>query len=195
MAIPIDEEDVQAVRVLLDDLLSRGFPQPDDDPDCELEARKISRHAEGADYHYDVAEFRRGKFVLDITDDCFGHRPSKIVEGLKSFREWDDLLREHGKLALSGPNSVPPDMDVIGRIDHAEIGASCRCHTLPSKKWSALSACSAIQICSPTAQIPVGCCHGTGAPARAQFSLVLRGCRSKSGGCPEVDLATCTRPW
>ncbi len=71
----MDIQDVDAVAALLAD----RFPQPESDPECEIETRMIPQ---GQDFNHELGEIRCGTFVLWITDGCFDHKATDIENGL-----------------------------------------------------------------------------------------------------------------
>ena len=102
MAYPLKVEDVKAVA----DEIEHLFPKDEDEPDAEIEIRVVQ---EGMDYRYDRGEVKRGRFVLQITDELFGDHRGDIATAL-DILNFSTEIEKHGTVALAGPKSAPPNM-------------------------------------------------------------------------------------
>ncbi len=96
-------EDVDAIAAQI----KARFPPDEDEPDCEIETRVI---LQGVDYNYDRGEIKRGRFVLQITDELFGDHRDDIATALDMLN-FSAEIEKHGTVALAGPVSKPPGMD------------------------------------------------------------------------------------
>ena len=99
--MPLDEARVQELAKRLE----QDFPVDPNDPAAELETAVIHQTAI---YHYDRAKIRRGRFVLEVTDDCFGDGIGQIALALHSLG-WLDGFKDHDRLILTGPSSALPN--------------------------------------------------------------------------------------
>ena len=87
------------------ELIEQDFPQTGPPRPRPI---SVTRDCEGPLFTYYVTIFRRGRFVLWVSEDCFQYDPEKIREAMDEL-EWITAFEKHDRLLLTTRDDSTPD--------------------------------------------------------------------------------------